>query len=173
MNYTNKPPDNSYASYFKTYTNLVADVPLDKLLVTETKASLEFWRAIRASETEKGYAPGKWTLKEMLQHIIDTERVFQYRALTFAREESAALPGFNHDEYVVQSEANARAWSSLVEEWHALRLSTQLLFGSFTQEQLAKAGTANNKPFTVAACGYILAGHEKHHRQVAAERYFK
>jgi hypothetical protein len=172
MSYTHKPAENLYASYFTTYTKLVADIPLDELLVAETKASLEFWQAISARETEKGYAPGKWTLKEMLQHIIDTERVFQYRALTFAREESAALPGFNHDDYVVQSEANARAWSSLVEEWQALRHCTQLLFGSFTQEQWAKAGTANNKPFTVLACGYILAGHEKHHRQVVTERYF-
>lgn len=166
-----QPDYSAYANYFTTYTKLVEDAPLAEVLAQETGDSLAFWQAIRASETLKPYAEGKWTLREMLQHIIDTERIFQYRALAMARGEKASLPGFNHDEYVQQSEANKRAWSQIVAEWESLRHGTQLLFNSFSDQQLTKSGIANEKPFTVLACGYILAGHEKHHRQVTAHRY--
>jgi hypothetical protein len=162
----------TFAKYFERYTQLVAQEPLGDVLAAETQESLTFWQGVSPSQTEKGYAAGKWSLKEMLQHIIDVERIFQYRALAFARQEPADLPGFDHQVYVQNSQAQGRSWSEILAEWEVVRRSTQLLFLSFTAAQLAHAGLAGGNKLSTAVCGYIIAGHEKHHRQIAQARYF-
>lgn len=118
------------------------------------------------------YAAGKWTLKELLQHVTDTERVFIYRAMCVARGEKQSLPGFDEDMYAANSNANARSWKSLAEEFLAVRQSSRLLFESFTEEMLNQSGTANNRPIHVNAIGFILVGHALHHMHIARERYF-
>jgi len=117
------------------------------------------------------YAPGKWTSKQMLLHIIDTERVFAYRALRFARGDAQALAGFDENDYADNGGANARSMNDLLAEYAAVRAATLALVNSFTPEQLQQRGTANNAAVTVNALLYILPGHERHHLNVFRERY--
>lgn len=117
------------------------------------------------------YAPEKWSIKELVQHIIDTERVFCGRALAFARGEEQNLPGFDQDVYVQNSFADYRDHHSLIAEYKAVRQSTILLFAGFSSSTLQKTGTANNVGFTVEEIGYILAGHELHHIEVLQQKY--
>jgi len=123
------------------------------------------------AQAEKAYAPGKWTLKEMLAHQIDTERIFAYRAMRFARGDRQDLPGFDQDEYVAHSGANARTLQSLLAEYDATRAATIALFDSFGEEQLDRRGTANGGPATVRALLFIVPGHELHHLRLIQERY--
>ena len=118
------------------------------------------------------YAEGKWTIKEVLQHLIDTERIFNYRAVCFARKEAASLPGFEENDYAANSNANSRTWQSLVGEFLAVRLGTEMMYNSFTEEMLSTAGKANNNEVTVGSIGFISIGHFYHHKKVIEERYF-
>src|SRR5690606_18442301 len=117
------------------------------------------------------YAHGKWTLKEVLIHCIDTERIMSYRALRFARNDQTELPGFEQNDYVPQSEANSRKMADLIEEYKILRQSTILLFKSFSDDVLKRAGVANGNPISVRALGFVISGHELHHLNVCKERY--
>ncbi|RZK26331.1 MAG: DinB family protein [Hymenobacter sp.] len=118
------------------------------------------------------YAPGKWTPKEMLLHIIDTERIFTYRALRFARGDAQSLPGFDENDFAANCEANDRPLSSLLTEYHAVRAATLALFGSLNAAQLDRAGLANGAPTSVRALVFITAGHERHHLAILRERYW-
>jgi uncharacterized damage-inducible protein DinB len=123
---------------------------------------------------EKGnyaYAPGKWTVKDVLQHLCDSERIFCYRALAFSRGEQLALPGYDHEAYVSQADASHRTCANLKNELENLRISTMDMFRSFTEQQLKATGTANNKQVSVQALGFIIAGHQRHHIHILNERY--
>lgn len=117
------------------------------------------------------YAPGKWTTKEVFQHIIDIERVFSYRALCFARNERAPLPGMDENAYQAQSRAGHRKPDDIMRELETVRRSTVELFESFDEEALRGSGTANGKHVTVPALGWIIAGHAEHHLRIIRERY--
>jgi hypothetical protein len=117
------------------------------------------------------YAEGKWSIKELLVHLTDTERIFANRALRSARGDKTPLPGFEQDDYVPTSAADGRSLDSIMEERNAVRLSTILLFKSFHHNVLGHIGQADGKPMSVRAIGYILAGHDLHHLQVINERY--
>lgn len=117
------------------------------------------------------YAKGKWTIKEVLQHIIDTERVFAYRALCFARKDKTPLPSFDENLYGDNAKATKRDWPVMMAELKAVRISSEFLFSSFDKTQLNTTGTASNNPFTVLAIGFILVGHVNHHIKVIKERY--
>ena len=117
------------------------------------------------------YAEGKWTIKDIIQHIIDAERIFSYRALRISRNDQTPLPGFEENSYVMQTNANARSIQQLLTEMAALRQSTLLLFKSFTLEQLQLIGTASDNPISVRAIGFIMIGHQKHHQRIFKERY--
>ena len=106
-----------------------------------------------------------------MQHVIDTERIFNYRSLAFARKEAASLPSFDENSYAANSNANARPWKDLVAELKAVRKTTEQLFDSFSDEVLNNSGIANNKPFTVNALGFTTIGHLYHHKKVIEERY--
>lgn len=118
------------------------------------------------------YAPGKWTPKEVLLHLIDTERIFTYRALRFARGDAQSLPGFDENEFAANSEANDRPLSDLLTEYHAVRAATLALFGSFNAAQLDRVGLANGGATSVRALVFITAGHERHHLAILRERYW-
>lgn len=117
------------------------------------------------------YAPGKWSIKEVLQHVLDTERIFAYRALCFARGEQQPLAGFDENAYASLSNADHRPWSDLLTEHAIMRASTLALFQSFTPEMLVRSGTANERTFTVRALGWTIAGHELHHLHILQTRY--
>jgi uncharacterized damage-inducible protein DinB len=125
------------------------------------------------SEQQAGtsYSSGKWTLKELLGHMIDTERILNYRALCIARGEKASLPGFEEDEYVAAADFNLRSLSELLEDYRIQRKATQRLFSSFTEEMLQRAGTANKRPMTPQIILGLITGHEAHHINIIQERY--
>ncbi|MDT0293186.1 DinB family protein [Mesonia ostreae] len=117
------------------------------------------------------YAEDKWTPKEMLLHLIDSERIFCTRALRFARKDKTLLSGYDHEDFVKESGANTRSLESLLEEYNMQRQSSILLFKSFTKDMLQRKGNANGLEVSVAALGLIISGHELHHVQILKERY--
>jgi uncharacterized damage-inducible protein DinB len=167
-----KPSPTSHPEYFQKY---IDQVPEDDILTGFANQSVVVKSLLESISEEKAhhaYAPGKWTLKDVLQHIIDTERIFAYRTLCFARNEKISLPGFDENEYAANTSANRRTWQSLSHEFTAVRHSTELLFRSFSAEELLRTGLANNKPTSVASMGFIILGHVYHHKKIIEERYF-
>lgn len=163
----------SYApTYFDTYIKQVADLDL-------SEAFLQSIAAIDSLDIEKlhaigdrVYAPGKWTLKDMFQHIIDTERIFAYRALRFARNDKTALPGFDENFFADNSGAINRSLTEILEELKAVRTSSMLLFNSFDESALRRTGIMFNTELPVLAVGFTLIGHQNHHFRILEERYF-
>ncbi len=167
-----RPLDGDFLPYAASYINQVPEGadPREALrgVGPQLHALLD---SLSETQAEQAYAPGKWTLKEMLQHQIDTERIFAYRAMRFARGDGQDLPGFDQDAYVAAGGANARPLASLLAEYDATRAGTLALFDSFTEEQLDRRGTANGGPATVRALLFIVPGHELHHLHLIRERY--
>ena len=126
---------------------------------------------IPESKADYAYAEGKWTIKELILHLCDCERVFQYRALSFARMSSAPLPGFDHDAWVPASDAHLRTLPEIAAEYRSVRNSSITLFSSFSDRQLLQKGKANGLEMSVRALGFVAVGHELHHRKVMQERY--
>ncbi len=163
---------NIYKSYFEKYTSLVSEKNINDALQNQVEKINNFCNEISEEKSTFAYAEAKWTLKEMLQHMIDTERIFAYRALAIARKELETLPGFDENLYAANSKANARSWGALVEEMKALRKTTELLFNSFTSEMLETTGNFGSNKGSVNTLGFIIAGHVYHHIKIAKERYF-
>ena len=130
-----------------------------------------FFETIPDAKLEYRYAEGKWTPKEILLHLIDTERVFAYRALQFARAKDVVIKGFDQDEFAANSNANDRTIKNLLEEYRAVRTATVILFSSFSNNTLLQMGVASDSPLSVRASGFIISGHEKHHIAILNERY--
>lgn len=166
-----KPFQGSYPAYFQNYISQVKEDDLEEAFKNQQEIIRDFFDAIPEEKTNTGYAAGKWSLKELLQHIIDTERIFNFRALSFARKEQASLPGFEENDYAANSNANARSWKSLCEELKVVRKSTEMLYDSFSEEALNTSGMANNNPTSVLAMGFINVGHLNHHKRIIEERY--
>ncbi len=166
-----KPVEGSFPPYFSKYINLVAEDDLFAGFQQQQSTVDAYFKAIPEHKQSYAYAEGKWTLKELLQHIIDTERIFNFRALCFARKEAQNIPGFEEDEYAANSHANERSWDSLCDEMIVVRQSTLALFNSFNEADFLKSGSANNKPVTVLALGFMSIGHIYHHINVINQRY--
>lgn len=166
-----KPSPSEHPAYFSRYIKLVPDQPLLQSLQQGLEEGLQTWESIDEAKASFRYAPEKWSIKEMLSHVIDTERIFAYRALCFARAESAPLIGFDHDRYVAHSEADQRPWPGLVAELKLVRQASIALFGSFSEKQLTRIGRVGENQFSVRAIAYLIAGHNKHHIHVLQERY--
>ncbi|TGE16395.1 DinB family protein [Hymenobacter elongatus] len=169
MSTLTRPIPGQYLPYYDTYIRHVpvgAD-PLELLTQLPTQLIGHFTDA----QARYAYAPGKWSTKEMLGHIIDTERIFSYRALRFSRNDQTDLPGYEQDDYVPESGANDRPLSDMLAEYATVRAATLSLFRSFTPTQLDRTGTANNGPSGVRALLYVIPGHELHHIAVLRERY--
>lgn len=163
--------EHEYNSYYQTYLSKVGNIELISGLQDNGEKIISFLESLSEEQFDYAYAEGKWTIKEVVQHIIDTERVFTYRALAFARKDNTALPGYDQDEYASTCEANTRSKDSLLKEYRALRLSTVALFESFSEDMLTQMGVASNSGISVRAIGFILIGHENHHYQILKERY--
>ena len=158
-------PKNEYAPYFEQYLQLVFKE--EKTIIENLEESQkEFERLLRNVSVEKQsftYEKGKWTLKELIQHIIDTERIFCYRALCFARNDKTALPGFDQDIFVDNDTSNDRDYIDLLDEMVVLRKSSIQLFKSFSEEALLRVGVASDNKMSVRALGYLFSGHQIHH----------
>jgi uncharacterized damage-inducible protein DinB len=168
-----RPESGEFAPYSGTYINLVEGT---NLLGTLNSSLEEMQALVRSLSEEKllfRYAEDKWNIKEILLHITDAERIFCYRALRFARQDSTPLSGFDEGAYTPVSGATERSRESLLEEYASVRLATLSLFDNFTPEMLRSIGTASDKEVSVRALGYIIAGHEIHHRNILRERYLK
>ncbi|MGB8193536.1 MAG: DinB family protein [Chitinophagaceae bacterium] len=159
------------AEYYQTYIKLAPDENVVKALQRNSKNFRKLLRKIPGKKIDKAYAEGKWTIKEMLQHIIDAERVFAYRAITFARKDAASLPSFDENEWANNSFAAQRDWKEMIDEFKSLRAATERMYESFDDAQLRSTGTASNKEINVLALGYILSGHVEHHINILKERY--
>lgn len=168
-----KPTPGSFFEYFQKYIDQVTETELMPALQNQLPAIKDFLSGITEEQSAFAYAEGKWTIKEVLQHMIDTERIFAYRALCFARKEAASLPGFEEKDYAANSGTNDRSWQSLSEEMVLLRESTIQLFASFPPGSFDHSGIASQNPITVLAIGFILPGHVTHHMRVIAERYLQ
>ena len=170
--FTTRPAATECAPYYERYTALVpaGHNPLE-LLRTQPQQLRQLLAGLTEEQGRFAYAPGKWTLKEMLVHVIDTERIFAYRALRIARGDQTPLPGFEQDDYVPASGANERSLPDILAEYAAVRAATRSLLQSFGPEHLSRAGTASGQPVSVRALSFILAGHEAHHLHILQERY--
>lgn len=161
-----------YGEFYRNYVVLVPKHDLREALEDSLEASSAFWNIISEEKANYRYAEGKWSIKELLQHIIDTERIFSYRALAFARGEKAALPGYDENDYAANCLADARSFAEMVEELKIVRQSTIALFQSFDENVLDNIGKASGTNLSVRAAGFIIVGHELHHINVVKERYF-
>jgi hypothetical protein len=168
-----RPDLQSIAPHFKRYVEYVKDQDMLEALNHSGKIMVELIRTIPETKGEHRYEPGKWSIKESLCHIMDAERIFAYRALRFARHDQTPLSGFEENDYAPQANAHSRSILQLAGEMERLRATSVDLFSSFTPEMLQRTGTANKTELSVLSLGYVIAGHESHHRKIIVERYLK
>jgi uncharacterized damage-inducible protein DinB len=172
-----KPSQLQSSEFASYYGNYIAQVTNEYTLIEELEISLhrfiKFVQDIPMDKFDYRYDDGKWTIKDIIQHIIDAERIFSYRALRFARNDSTELPGFEENEYVVEANGNQRSIMELLTELSAIRHATLLLFKSFNEEQLVRIGIASNNPMSVRALGFVIIGHQNHHQKIFEERYLQ
>jgi uncharacterized damage-inducible protein DinB len=168
---TTRPDSTEYAPYYDQYIKLVPDGDIISILDSQLESTLSLLRTLPEAKSSSAYAPGKWTIKEVLGHIIDTERVFTYRALCIGRNDRTPLPGFEQDDYVAGTHFNARPLDTLLEELAAVRRAGITLFKHFSEEELSRRGTANQKEITTRALVYNISGHERHHLNILKTRY--
>lgn len=164
-------PVNEYAAYYAPYINALGVVNLIEELEISLHDFIRFVQNIPMDKFDYRYAEGKWNIKEIIQHVIDTERIFAYRALRISRNDETPLPGFDENDYVNNTEAAKRSIQDLLTEFSAVRHSNLFLFKSLSEEQLKRIGTASNAAVSVRAIGFIMIGHQKHHQKVFEERY--
>lgn len=160
-----------FAPYYANYIKLVSEQDIVKGLNLQKIEMLHFFKSIPVFKHEFRYAEGKWTVKDIILHLIDAERIFAYRALRIARNDNTALPGFEENDYVISANANDREYESLLAEYEIVRNATNSLFETFSMEDLLRLGTASNHNVSVRAIGYIMLGHELHHKNIILERY--
>ncbi|GAB2943893.1 DinB family protein [Hymenobacter coalescens] len=166
-----RPAASEYGAYYDRY---IQQIPAGTDPVEQLRAQQAELRAMLENLSDEQallrYAPGKWSIKETLVHIIDTERVFAYRALRIARADQHPLPGFDQDQFTAYAGADARALADILREYDAQRAATLALLASFTAEAFARVGSASGMPVSVRALVYMLPGHEAHHLQLWRER---
>lgn len=157
--------------FFHNYIGQVPENDVMEAFKKGTASLVHFLECISPAKYDFRYAEGKWTIKEVLQHLIDCERVFNYRALCLARKEPNPLPGFDENIFAANAKADKRNWNDLMEEFKTLRKSSEQLFDSFDTEQLESSGIVSHGSNYVLAYGYIIVGHSLHHKKIIEERY--
>ncbi len=168
---TMKPEANEYAPYYGKYVELVPDGDIAATLRTQGAQTLTLLRTLPEEQGSHAYAPGKWTIKQLLGHVIDTERIFSYRTLCVGRNDQTPLPGFEQDDYVAGTDFNARTLASLADEFAAVRQATVHLCQHFSAAEWQRRGTASAKEITARALAHIIAGHELYHVDILKTRY--
>ncbi|WP_179345081.1 DinB family protein [Winogradskyella ursingii] len=163
--------NDEYNQYYKMYIDKASNKDIIVGLQKNLESVMSFYSNIPVAKHEFSYAAGKWTVKEILLHIIDTERIFSYRALRIARGDTTPMPGFNQDSYVDHYEIKRRTMEDLLKEYKAVRQATIALFSHISESRLKLIGEASGSPISPRAIGYIITGHENHHNDVIRERY--
>jgi hypothetical protein len=166
-----RPHRSEYAEYYGRYVDLVPDGDIVDVLRDQLEDSLRLLGAVPPEKADYRYAPGKWTVKEVLRHVIDIEWVFTYRGLRFARGDDTALPGVEQDALVAGTDFTSLSLRDFIEEFRHLRTANTLLFGGWAKAVLDRSGVASGCRFTARSSPYIVAGHERHHMTVLRERY--
>lgn len=166
-----KPQAGEFAANFAGYIELVPDGDVLGTLATQNHETVTTLRAVSDADSLKRYAADKWSVREVLGHMIDGERIFAYRALRFARNDHTPLPGFEQDDYIGPGQFDARPWSGLISEFEVVRQSNLAMFRGFPQEAWSRQGIATGNPISVRALAYVIAGHERHHMKILREKY--
>ncbi len=166
----NRPQPDEYPAFAAKYVDLVGYAPILEILEQQQQNSYNFFKGIDPGKGGYSYAEGKWTIKQVLGHMIDTERIFAYRALVFSHE-SIELPGFDQDVYMENATFNSRSLEDLANEFKVVRESSLYLFRSLSDGQQTQKGIASGNPVSVRALAYMTAGHELHHIKILKERY--
>ena len=166
-----RPAPTEYADFYVGYVSGVPDGEILTLLESEVDRTSSLLRGLTPEQASHRYGEGKWSVKEVVGHLIDTERMFGYRAHCFARQDPAHLPSFDQEDYAKSSNADDRPLNQLVDELNAVRQSNIVLFRSLDDAMWSRRGIGSDCEFTVRALAYIIVGHEIHHRAVIEERY--
>jgi len=166
-----KPVEGEYLPYQISYISKVADGDLISIMKKNIEETTALLNSLPEEKISYRYAEGKWDIAEVLQHLIDTERIMCYRALRFARNDKTELPGFEQDDYVKEANTGERKFIEMLEEFAAVRASTISLFESFNDTLLNRSGVANKGTVKVKSLAYVIAGHELHHVGIIKERY--
>jgi len=167
-----RPKPTEHHEYYLSYVSAVPEGNLLDILAGQIDRTSALLAAVPEARAGFRYAEGKWSIKEVIGHVADTERVFSYRALRIARGDTTPLPGFDENAWVPFGEFDRRTLADLAAELRAVRTATLALFGGFTAEAWPRMGTASGHPVSARALAYIVTGHERHHLRVLEERYF-
>ena len=166
-----RPAQGEHNPYYSKYVDLVEGEDVLSALKSQLRETIAFLNCVSNEESMSRYAPGKWSVREVVGHMIDTERIFAYRALRIARGDTTPLPGFEQDDFIRGGSFDKIRWSALIEEFDLVRRGNILMFSGFSDEAWARTGTASNSPVSARALAWIIAGHELHHRRVIEEKY--
>jgi hypothetical protein len=166
-----RPEKSEAAAYYFTYIDQVVGAEIEAVFVSQLKDSVALFAGISEEKSLYRYAPEKWSIRQVLNHITDTERALAFRALWFARSFDMPLPGYDQHVAAASAEADRVSWAAHVEEFRRVRLSTIPLFANMPSEAWMRNGIASDNPFTVRALAYIIAGHLAHHIGILRERY--
>ncbi|HEX8141079.1 MAG TPA: DinB family protein [Pyrinomonadaceae bacterium] len=168
---TGKPETREYLAYYGRYVSLVPDGDILTILKDQMDETISLLRSIPESQGGFRYATGKWSMKELIGHVIDTERIFAYRALRFARNDKTPLPGYEQDDYIRNASFDNHALGELTSEFESVRRSSIFLLKHLDREAWMRTGMANDSEVSVRALAYIIAGHELHHREILRKKY--
>lgn len=166
-----RPLASEYGEYYQRYINKVKEDDLLTAFRNQTAVSLQFWQDVPENKLDHAYATGKWTTKQVLQHITDAERIFAYRALRFARKDNTPLASFDENSFADIARVAHRSWSDMIEEFQMVRGASEHLFRSFDGEEMERMGIASKSPASVRSLGFIIVGHAVHHQVIVKERY--
>jgi uncharacterized damage-inducible protein DinB len=168
---TTQPDATEYDPYYQKYISLVPREDVVATLSRQLEETLSTLRGLTEIQADSRYAPDKWSIKELVGHLIDSERIFAYRALRFARNDQTPLPGYEQDDYVRAGNFGSRSMRDLADEFEQMRHANLSFFRSLDDETWLRRGTANDAEVSVRALAYIMAGHETHHMQILRTRY--
>jgi len=166
-----RPVPSDYPVFYESYIKLVSEEDLSETMRSSLEEMVDFLDSIYPDKADYRYAEDKWSVKELLQHMIDTERIFSYRALCIARGEHQSLPGFDEKIYAKNADVSGKSLKELKEEMLTVRESVYMMFRGFNDEMLSRVGISNNKQVSVNAIGYMIIGHARHHFNILKERY--
>lgn len=168
-----RPKADEHVPYYSTYIDRVPDGDIIEMLDRQNPETLAFLRGIPEARIDYRYAPEKWSIRQMVGHLVDGERVFQYRAWRFSRADQTPVPGFEENDYVANAPFEKVSMNDLIDELEHMRRATVHMFKNMDEEALSRRGTANGAGVSVRAIAWIMAGHIDHHMQVLRDRYLK
>lgn len=166
-----RPQVGEHHAYYRGYVDLVPDGDILEQLALQIADSLAFLSDVDEQRSMFRYAPGKWSIKEVVGHLMDSERIFGYRALRIARGDTTPLEGFDQEALIKGAHFDARPWDELLREWRIVRDANLTMYRGFSEEEMVRMGHANGSDISVRAFAWIMAGHELHHMRIVRERY--